>query len=72
MSGSDRSDEAKGVARRDFLKTASIGAGAAVGAAAVGLVAGEAVAQSRSVPDGKKQRYQESEHVKAYYRTNRF
>lgn len=60
------------VARRDFLRTAGLGATAAAGAAVIGLASGDAEAQSRSVPDGKKQRYQETDHVKAYYATNRF
>ena len=56
------------VGRRDFLR--AIGAGAAV-AAAVPL-AGEARADSESNEEKRKARYKETDHVKTYYRVNRY
>lgn len=63
-----------GVDRRGFLR--SIGKGAAGGAAVaagsvVGLAPGAADA-SESKADRVKKRYRESDHVKAFYRTNRY
>lgn len=60
-----------GVDRRGFLK--SVGTGAA-GAATIALGAGVATpaAASENAAERKKKRYKESEHVKAYYRTNRY
>jgi hypothetical protein len=57
------------VARREFLRT--LGAGATVAVAAAPL-AGEARADSESNDDKRKSRYQETEHVKTYYRVNRY
>ena len=54
--------------RRQFLR--ALGAGAAV-AAAVPL-ATEAKADSETNDEKRKSRYKESEHVKAYYRVNRY
>jgi hypothetical protein len=57
--------------RRGFLKALGLGSGAA----AVGVVGEAAVspAQAReSTDDRKKARYRETDHVKAYYRTNRY
>jgi hypothetical protein len=55
------------VARRDFLR--ALGAGAAAAAAPL---ATEAKADSESNDDKRKARYQETDHVKAFYRVNRF
>jgi hypothetical protein len=56
------------VARRDVLRALAAGAGAAAGAGP--LAAG---AQAADATDEKrKARYQESDHVKAYYRVNRY
>ena len=63
--------KAKGLDRRDFLRTASVGAVAGVGVAAVGL-ADEAEA---AVPDAKassKGRYRETAHVRRVYDLSRF
>lgn len=58
--------------RRDFLKALGTGtAGAATVAVAVSAGITPAAA-SENAADRKKKRYQESEHVKAYYRTNRY
>ena len=61
-------DKAK-VGRRDFLRAMGAGAGVAVTAAAP--LATEAVA-SETDADRKKARYKESEHVKTFYRVNRY
>ena len=55
--------------RRDFLRT--LGAGATVVAAAAPL-AGEARADTESNDEKRKARYKETEHVKTYYRVNRY
>ena len=57
------------VGRREFLRV--LGAGAAVGAAAP-LAAGEAKADTESNDEKRKARYKETDHVKAYYRVNRY
>jgi hypothetical protein len=55
--------------RRDFLR--AIGAGAGVAVTAAAPFVGEAVA-AESDADKKKARYKETDHVKAYYKVNRF
>ena len=55
--------------RRDFLRAMGAGAGLAVTAAAP--LASEAAATETDA-DKKKSRYQETDHVKAYYKVNRF
>jgi hypothetical protein len=54
--------------RREFLRT--LGAGVAV-AGAVPL-AGTAAADTESNEEKRKARYKETEHVKTYYRVNRY
>lgn len=54
--------------RRQFLR--ALGAGAAV--AATSTLALEATADSESNDEKRKSRYKESDHVKAYYRVNRY
>jgi hypothetical protein len=56
--------------RREFLR--SLGAGATVAVAAAGPLAGEARADTESNDEKRKSRYRETEHVKTYYRTNRY
>jgi len=57
------------VARRDVLRALVVGASAAAaGAAPLG---GEAQA-AESEQDKRKPRYRETDHVKAYYRVNRY
>lgn len=63
---SQKSREA-GLDRRNFFK--------ALGAGATAAVAPVAVTPAAAVDPGKdetKSRYRESDHVKAYYRTNRY
>ena len=55
--------------RRDFLRAMGAGAGLAVTAAAP--LASEAAA-AESDTDKKKSRYKETDHVKAFYRVNRY
>jgi hypothetical protein len=57
------------VGRRDFLR--ALGAGAGLSAlTAAPLATGAAAAESET--DKKKTRYRESDHVKAFYRVNRY
>jgi hypothetical protein len=61
------------LARRDFLRT--LGVGATVGATAVAAstpLAGEARADTETNDEKRKARYRETEHVKTYYRVNRY
>ncbi|HEX5957889.1 MAG TPA: formate dehydrogenase [Hyphomicrobiaceae bacterium] len=63
-------DESKvKVGRRDFLRILGSGAGVA---AAVGSFTAGASADTESYDEKRKPRYQETEHVKAYYRVNRY
>jgi len=55
--------------RRDFLRAMGAGAGLAVTAAAP--LATEAAA-TETDSEKKKARYKETDHVKAYYRVNRY
>jgi len=54
--------------RRQFLR--ALGAGAA--ATAASPLATEAMADSETNDDKRKSRYRESDHVKEYYRVNRY
>ena len=65
------SDE-RAVDRRDFLKALGAGAGASTLTVAGAVLAPHSAAAAESAADKKKKRYQESEHVKTYYRTNRY
>ena len=62
------SDRKPALGRRDFLR--ALGAGAAVTAAAP--LATEAKADNETNDDKRKARYKETDHVKAYYRVNRY
>ena len=55
--------------RRDFLRALGAGATAAV---AVAPLAGEARADTETPDEKRKARYKETEHVKAFYRVNRY
>jgi hypothetical protein len=59
-----------GLGRRDFLRT--LGAGASVAAAAGSPIAQPALADSESNDEKRKSRYRETDHIKAYYRVNRY
>jgi hypothetical protein len=58
------------VGRRDFLRT--LGAGASLAAAAAVPLAQPAHADTESNDEKRKSRYRESEHVKTFYRVNRY
>ena len=60
-------DKAK-VGRRDFLRVLGVGAGAAI----VPPLAGEALADSENDQEKRKARYKETDHVKTFYRVNRY
>ena len=62
------SDHKLTLGRRDFLRV--LGAGAAVTAAAP--LAIEAKADSETNDKKRKSRYKETDHVKVYYRVNRY
>ena len=64
-----RIDKTK-VGRRDFLRVLGAGAGAA--AATAGPLVTAAKADSENNDEKRKSRYKESDHVKAYYQTNRY
>jgi hypothetical protein len=57
-----------GLGRRQFLR--AVGVGAAATAAAP--LAGQALADTETNDEKRKARYKESDHVKAYYRVNRY
>jgi hypothetical protein len=60
--------ETKAVGRRDFLRALGAGAGAAVAAP----LATPAKADSESNDEKRKARYKETDHVKTFYRVNRY
>ena len=62
-----------GVNRRGFLRSVGKGAAGTVGAAAVGIgLVSETAEAAESKADRTKKRYRETDHVKAFYRTNRY
>jgi hypothetical protein len=62
--------ETRKVARRDLLRTLGLGAG--VAATVAGPLAGPANADTESNDEKRKPRYRETDHVKTYYRVNRY
>jgi hypothetical protein len=64
-----RSKEKPTVGRREFLRV--FGAGATVAAAAP-LAATEAKADTETNDEKRKARYKETDHVKTFYRVNRY
>jgi hypothetical protein len=56
--------------RREFLRT--LGAGATVAAASAATLSGEAVADTETSREKRKSRYRATEHVKTFYRVNRY
>lgn len=63
-------EEKTALGRREFLKTLGAGAGAAAVSAAP--LATVAKADNESDSDKKKTRYRETDHVKTFYRVNRY
>ena len=59
------------VGRRDFLRKVGVGT-VGVGATLATPLVGSAEADSESNDEKRKARYKESDHVKAYYRVNRY
>ena len=55
--------------RREFLRALGAGAGAAAVAAPLAI---EAKADSESNDEKRKARYKETDHVKTFYRVNRY
>jgi hypothetical protein len=58
------------VARRDFLRV--LGAGAGVAATTAAPLASTAKADTENNDEKRKARYKETDHVKAFYRVNRY
>ncbi|QOZ10557.1 twin-arginine translocation signal domain-containing protein [Bradyrhizobium sp. CCBAU 51765] len=66
------SDETKAkVGRRDFLRRVGLGT-AGVGATLATPLVGSAQADSESNDEKRKARYKETDHVKTFYRVNRY
>jgi hypothetical protein len=57
------------VARREFLRSLGIGVAAAAGA---GRLSSQSAADTETNDEKRKPRYRESEHVRAFYRVNRY
>ena len=58
------------VGRRDFLRV--LGAGGAGAVAGAGTLTSGARADSETNDEKRKSRYRETEHVKTFYRVNRY
>ena len=58
------------VARRDFLR--ALATGASVAAVSAGPLANTAAADTENNDEKRKARYKETDHVKTYYRVNRY
>jgi hypothetical protein len=58
------------VGRREFLR--ALGAGAGVAATAAAPLATPAKADTENNDEKRKARYKETDHVKAFYRVNRY
>jgi hypothetical protein len=56
------------IGRRGFLRAVGVG----VGAAAAAPLGGEAKADTETNDEKRKARYKETDHVKAFYRVNRY
>ena len=59
------------VGRRDFLRKVGIGAVGA-GAAVAAPLTGPALADTETSDEKRKARYQETDHIKTFYRVNRY
>lgn len=58
------------VGRRDFLR--ALGAGAGVAVTAAGPLATSAAADTENNDEKRKSRYKETDHVKTFYKVNRY
>ena len=70
MKEQDKKQNDTTVARRDFLRV--LGAGAGVAATAAAPLATMAKADTENNDEKRKARYKETDHVKAFYRVNRY
>jgi hypothetical protein len=70
MKEQDKMQNKTRVARRDFLRV--LGAGAGVAATAAAPLATMAKADTENNDEKRKARYKETDHVKAFYRVNRY
>ena len=70
MKEQDKMQNKTRVARRDFLRV--LGAGAGVAATAAAPLATMAKADTENNDERRKARYKETDHVKAFYRVNRY
>jgi len=70
MKEQDKTQNKTKVARRDFLRV--LGAGAGVAATAAAPLATMAKADTENNDEKRKARYKETDHVKAFYRVNRY
>ena len=59
------------VGRRDFLRKVGLGAVGA-GAAVAAPLAGPAMADTETNDEKRKARYKETDHIKTFYRVNRY
>ena len=64
-------DEKTTVGRRDFLRKVGVGTVGAGATLATPLV-GSAQADSETSDEKRKARYKETDHIKAFYRVNRY
>jgi hypothetical protein len=65
-----KTSEKPAVGRREFLR--ALGAGAGVAATGVAPLVTAAKADSETADEKRKARYKETDHVKAYYRVNKY
>jgi hypothetical protein len=63
-----KQNDKRTVGRRDFLRALGVGAGAA----ATAPLAVPAKADNENNDEKRKARYKETDHVKAFYRVNRY
>jgi hypothetical protein len=69
MKEQDKTQNKTTVARRDFLRVLGAGAGVAATAAPLATMA---KADTENNEEKRKARYKETDHVKAFYRVNRY
>jgi hypothetical protein len=69
MKDKDNVQNKTSVARRDFLRVLGAGAGVAATAAPLATMA---KADTENNDEKRKARYKETDHVKAFYRVNRY
>ncbi len=65
-----KAERKRTLGRREFLRT--LGAGAGVAAVSAAPLAEKAQADTESNDEKRRSRYKETEHVKTFYRVNRY